>query len=264
MAQTDHGHYESLLDRVKKDPPHWANETIQPWDETLFKTAQPFVKEKYWSDRHSINVFTVIGTQHQDYIGWTWMKFLEQGKRMRQNLDLHRINRAYYFETALKKPAMDYISLDGMHYYIYGDGNHRTCIARFDFFYPDRLPGSGNSADGRSPAETTIMLHGVSVQDYRIDWTFFEIYQSLQEIIAEQGIRAGVEPLSRRKSREDTAGWMRETFETELRFKSYKDGKSQMEILNIESAQRKLDELKSKHVKRSGVLAGFFSRLRSN
>jgi uncharacterized protein Veg len=197
----------SLLERALASPPHWADDRIERWDERLFQRVQPFVTDKYWSDRHSINVFSVVGTQHPDYVGMTWLDFLRRGKRMRENLYLHATNPGYYLDTEAKTPPMYYVSMDGLKWFVAGDGNHRTCIARFDFH------GRGLT-----------MLHGVHLEDYRVDWTFWRIYQALKKTL---GSRAELTVYNTRTARADTAGWMHETYAVRL---IVQEGRKQFEL----------------------------------
>lgn len=115
--------------------PHFAEKVIRSWDETQFNVLQPFIMEHYWCGSSSVNVFRVIGTRHSDYAGGTWLDLLMRGKRMDNiNLPLYQSNPGYYLETTQKVPMMYYQSIDGGDLYIGADGNHRTCIAKFDFF----------------------------------------------------------------------------------------------------------------------------------
>lgn len=199
LSELDQG-MDSLLRRAAMNTPHWARARIRRWDEALFQRVQPFVTDRYWSDRHSINVFSVVGTQHPDYAGLTWLEFLRMGRRMGHNLALYASNPDYYDETDRKTPSMHYQSLDGLRWYVAEDGNHRTAIARFAF-------------DAGLHGEARTMLHGVHLTDYRVDWTFWRIYQALLS-----RLRRGekLEPVHERILREDTSGWMHETYRVSL------------------------------------------------
>ena len=61
----------NLLEQYREDPPEWARKRILGWNEPAWQRMRPFVSKKYWSDRHSVNVFTVVGTQHPDYVKLT-------------------------------------------------------------------------------------------------------------------------------------------------------------------------------------------------
>ncbi len=193
----------TLLQKVRTSPPHWANEAIRPFDEDLYREALPFVKRRYWCDSGSINVFRIVGTRHPDYRNMSWRWMLENGKRMPENLALHATNPGYYLETVRKVPEMTYITLDGMDFYVSTDGNHRSTIARFDF---------------HDCGTTT--LHGVTIDDVRIDWDMFRIYREIIDLIEGGVLSCFVVPFSEKLSREDTAGWMLETFRTGLKIRS--------------------------------------------
>jgi hypothetical protein len=214
-----------LVQAVRHDPPHWAGQTLLAWDLGAFREAEPFAIEKYWSGQQSINVFEVVGTQHPDYQGMAWAEFLERGKRMRQNLALQDSNPGYYLDDAVKLPTMYYVAMDGSGWYVAGDGNHRTCIARFMFHRMGRT-----------------MLHGVNVESYRTDRHALEIFRALREAIARKGLSLLVEPFREKLSREDTGGWMRETYKTGILLRDLAKGTE--EILTPAEAERRLDGIK--------------------
>ncbi len=207
-----------LLEQSLAAPPHWANEKLLPWNERLFQNVTPFITDKYWSSGHSINVFTVVGTQHPDYVGLSWLEFLQQGKRMRENLALHQKNRPYYLATAGKLPPMYYVSLDGMKWYVAGDGNHRTCIARFDFHRTGLC-----------------MLHGVSLEDYRVDWTLYRAWPILKKRLPRD---EELIPVRDRIGRDDTGGWMHERYVVRLLHKSRK-GERLLDRIAVEAMLHK-------------------------
>lgn len=227
---------------VRDNTPYWANKSIEAWDQNKLDLLQPFVKSHYWSDRESINVFAVVGTAHPDYIGLTWHEFLHQGKRMKNNQRLLESNPIYYEETHVKQPSMLYVSIDGSHWYVNGDGNHRTCLARFQF---ERLNAHGMSSK--------TMIHGVTVDDYRIDWELHQLYTSLQKIL-EISPRLGRLSVERKSvSRDDTAGWKIDYYQTQLKFINKKGE----HILDKEAAIVLLDKLNGKS---ASVLSKWFSK----
>jgi hypothetical protein len=178
----------------------------------MFSDLEPFIKQHYWCDSTSVNIFRVVGTQHPDYAEMSWIKLLEKGKRMHLNLRLYAENPGYYYEDIKKEPPMYFKSIDGDNLYIGEDGNHRTCIARCVFYLAGR---------------TT--LHGVTVNDYRIDWDFKKVYEQIVETIQKKGMPYIVKPIKRAVSREDSAGWMLERYENLLFVKDLKNG-SESEI----------------------------------
>ena len=128
------------------------------------------------------------------------MDLLEKGKRMAGNLAELFANPGYYFLSEKKLPSMSYIRVD-QSLYVDNDGNHRTCIARF---FTGLL-------------EKPQILKGVEVTDLVIDKEAYELWRQLG------GLRGLVAVHSKKISRDDGPGWMRESFR--LRFTSYIGGK---------------------------------------
>ncbi|PIV15564.1 MAG: hypothetical protein COZ20_03375 [Gallionellales bacterium CG_4_10_14_3_um_filter_54_96] len=213
-----------LIASICADTPHWASHTLKAWDENDFRAKQPFVNEKYWSSQHSINVFEVVGTAHPDYQGMCWLEFLEKGKRMRQNLQLQQSNPIYYLDEAVKLPTMYYIEIDNSGWHINGDGNHRTCIARFMF-------------QGLSKT----MLHGVNVESYRTDQQAFNAFNRLRIAAAIKNLPWIIESKRKTISREDTAGWMRERYAVSICINDLKNGI--LEELSVVEAIERADKI---------------------
>lgn len=182
-------------------PPYWASQKLLPWDEEQHRKELQFATSYSWSSQQSINVFEVVGTAHPDYIGLSWLEFLEQGKRMRNNVALQESNPDYYLNQEIKQPTMFYVRTSNTGWYVNGDGNHRTCLARF--FFGDL---------GRT------MLHGVTVGEHRIDHHALWVYSWLQDLIAQKGIRLQIEPSKKKLARDDSGGWMRESFALGVRY----------------------------------------------
>ena len=130
---------------------HWADEIIKapPIKEHLIDL---FCVEMEWRDNSEVDLDSITGSVHPDYQGRSWLWFLKHGKRMSGNLALLLRNPNYYFTTEKKLPSMSYLQFDG-NYYIYCDGNHRTCIAKFLFPLLNKKP----------------VLAGVEIHRKRID-----------------------------------------------------------------------------------------------
>lgn len=225
-----------LRDRARAQPPAWAVETIQPWDERRARALAPFVTRDYWTDQGSVNVFRVIGTEHVDYQGLSWLDFLGRGKRMDQNLALHAAHPGYYQETGRKIPGMYYRSLDGLSWFVGADGNHRTCIARFDFH--DR-------------GMTT--LHGVTLNQTAADLELFGLFERLREVCLERRLGERIEPHREMLRREDTAGWKLDHYRVSLQL-SVPDGDSR--LLDAEAARAQLGALETPARRRWWRIAG--------
>lgn len=215
-----------IVEWARKNRPHWSRTVIDRWDDNRMQALMPFVRSHYWSDRHSINVFSVVGTAHPDYAGLTWEHFLQTGKRMPANQALLRTNPQYYFDTEVKHPSMLYVSLNGKHWYVNGDGNHRTCLAKYHFTRPD---------SGGFGSQT--MVHGVTVDDYRIDWRLYDAYLKLKEAVRERKKGESVEGYRYHVGREDGPAWKIDRYDPKIRFI---DGQGLEQLLDHEEARTKL------------------------
>ncbi|MGD2819606.1 hypothetical protein ACP80H_25170, partial [Escherichia coli] len=100
-----------------------------------------FITEHYWTGQGSINVYRIVGTDHPQYAGMTWLELLERGKRMDINIPLLEKNPGYYTQAEQQHAGMSFVSTDGIHWYVSADGNHRSCLARFLF----HLQGEGRT-----------------------------------------------------------------------------------------------------------------------
>lgn len=219
----------NIVDWAMQHRPHWARTTIEAWDDNRMQALTPFVRSHYWSDRHSVNVFSVVGTAHPDYAGLSWEHFLRTGKRMPANQALLRSNPDYYFDTGVKHPSMLYISLNGKHWYVNGDGNHRTCLARFHFARP-HAQGFGSQT----------MVHGVTVDDYRVDWKLYDVFLKLKEAVRLRKNGETVEGYRYHTGREDGPAWKIDRFDPKIRLV---DGQGQSLLLDHDSARDKLASL---------------------
>lgn len=218
-----------IVEWAEKHRPHWSKQAIDRWDENRLQALMPFVRTHYWSDRHSVNVFAVVGTAHPDYIGLSWERFLKTGKRMSVNQELLRSNPDYYFDTQVKRPSMLYVSLNGKHWYVNGDGNHRTCLARYHF---ERLNALG--------FETQTMIHGVTIDDYRVDWKLFDAFLKLKEALRAKRPGDSVEGYRFHTGREDGPAWKIDRYEPQIKHVS-SNGKET--ILGLDKARELLSSL---------------------
>lgn len=198
-AMTESRTQASLLAKALARPAHWAGDRLLAFGEASFRALAPFVTRHYWIDAGDVNVFRVIGTRHPDYVGLSWLEFLERGECMPANHALWQQNPGYYLGTAVKLPQMSFISVNGQDWYVDADGNHRTCIARFDFDWA-----------GRS------VLHGVTLADWRFDTPFAQSFASLRALIADRRLPWRVRHVNRALGRDDNAGWKLDRFENRL------------------------------------------------
>jgi hypothetical protein len=192
-----------FVEQVRSAPPSWANDEILRWDDSCFRRERDFITRHYWTTQGSINVFRIIGTDHPQYAGMSWLELLDRGKRMDINIPLLEKNPGYYTEPGHKRSSMNFNSFDGINWFIGSDGNHRSCLARFYF----HVNGLGMT-----------QLHDVTMNHYDIDHLYYEACREIQKLIdvmAQQGIYLTLEVRNQVVHRDDTPGWKLDHFQIE-------------------------------------------------
>lgn len=221
QTSTDRNLNFDFVRRQVEQPPAWASEVLQSWEEAYPQEKHAFLQSHYWTETGSINVFRVVGTDHWDYQGKSWLDFLTGGKRMQRNLHALLDNPSYYLQPTERRPAIHYNTLDGLNFYVGSDGNHRTCIARF--FLAEQQKSQ---------------LHDVTLNHYQVNDSFYHLYRQLRQQISLQGLPIQVHPERVQLGREDTAGWKMDTYQTTLNWLNLK---TQEEIvLSEDQAQEQL------------------------
>lgn len=184
-----------LMAQVRADMPSWAQIPLARWDDTGFRVMSDFVTEHYWTGQGSINVYRIVGTDHPQYAGMTWLELLERGKRMDINIPLAEKNPGYYTQAEQAHTGMNFVSLDGINWYVSADGNHRSCLARFCF----HLQGEGRT-----------QLHNVCQSVYQVDRVFQSVcgkIHSLAEPLSRKGVYIRMQARHLVTEREDLSGW---------------------------------------------------------
>ena len=197
-----------LIKEFENEIPYWAHVKIKAWDRELFVKKTPFIIDHYWVSENSINVFAVIGTERGDYQGISWWDFLRTGKRMKHNHELYQQNPQYYAELKERIPKIYYQTCNGQDWYVAGDGNHRTCIARFDAY-----------------KRGSCLLHNVETNSYSFDEDLFRVYEQLEDIIQQRRILSLLSVYTKAKYRHDTPGWCKEGFTVKIRYEDLTKGK---------------------------------------
>ena len=187
---------ETLLERVTKTQISFKNNIIEKFTE--HDLPRDFISEEYWEDNANIPVSKIVGTQHPDYIGLTWEELLHKGKRMHINLPLADENPGYYYSDEKKLPTMSFNRYKDL-YYVSGDGNHRSAIAKFLFYF------SGSTH-----------LNGVTFYEYKVNDKGYALVEKLKDAIAQKRLSLKINTLRAAIAREDGAGWKRDHFSTTL------------------------------------------------
>lgn len=160
----------SLLKKALWLTPEFAFRKIEVFDRVLFEKMKEFAFEESWRPNQSINISDVVGTTDLSYEGKTWMELLRSGGRMPENLSLAETNPDYYHGVKKKAPKMSYIKTDGK-LYIDKDGHHRSCIAKFLFYFAIRTH-----------------LHGVELREYQIAKDIYRRYSGIRDLLIEKGL----------------------------------------------------------------------------
>ncbi|MGA1847244.1 hypothetical protein [Deferribacter abyssi] len=193
-----------FIKQVNNSKLEFADRQIKSWYDVFKKDYEPFVVCCEWISDTSINIGSIIGTKHPDYIGLTWREFIKVGKRMPLNIQLYEQNPDYYYNVDKKLPEISYISIDKTNYYVDADGNHRTAIAKFIF-------------------ENSRLFQGVSITNLKIDYDFYKFYRSFIQTIKTKNLPLHVDVNSKHVVREDGSGWCRDYFETEFSVVNYRN-----------------------------------------
>lgn len=205
-------------------PPHWSDQVIQTWRDVMPADKEGFITHHYWTETGSVNVFQVVGTDHWDYQGKTWLELLKAGKRMPHNLQKLSDNPDYYLKPVERRPRIHYYTTDGMHFYVGADGNHRTCIAKF-FLYE----------------QAKSQLHDVSLDHYRVDESFYQTYLQLSALIEKLVLPVKLRVERKQVGRKDTHGWKVDEFTPSLIWLNYQTGEEK--VLDIALALNQLQVL---------------------
>jgi len=182
---------EKLAKDIAENPQKYAKELRQILGKIEYLNEPElsrFVEEEELLGMREVNINNVVGTFHPDYGNLYWSEMLIYGKRMHINLSLLKQNPSYYLERDEKKPTMEYLEIDGK-IYVYGDGNHRTAIAKVF------LNLLGISTFGK-----------VFLKRWKINYRAMELENKAKQ----KGVFVIVK--KEKFSREDDVGWHREKY----------------------------------------------------
>lgn len=184
----------NILNWAKSNPSWWASAILKP----MPMPDERFVIRKGIHTRASVNIHQVVGTDHPDYMNKDWMYLLEQGRRMTRRLKDLAENPGYYLATDfVRDPSWRLATFDGgVTWYVDGDGNHRSCIARF---YLERL------IDSRQ--KESAFVHGIQARFVQMDEAMRTVVNFVEANYPNYLIR--IEPKQVR--RDDGVGWYMDT-----------------------------------------------------
>jgi hypothetical protein len=194
-----------FLEQVNANPPPWAENILLPYEDIRESKLEDYVVYKYSCSNDSVNVQDVVGTAHPDYVNESWLWLLNNGKRMLEVLPQLAKTPSYYFETS-KKEQIGFTEIDGKTY-ITGGGNHRTCIARFFFYY-----------------RGLTTLYGVYKEVYRIDHHFKSLFEALKDTLKRKKIDHSLRVVQETIERIDTASWSRDNYSLKAKLEIDRSG----------------------------------------
>lgn len=217
----------AFVRRQRISQPVWARDKHRVLTNLSRRSLEPFVHTTTINKNASVELSQVVGTEHPDYGGMSWLEMLSRGKKMRSNLNLLLNNPGYYLATMPNDNQPSYYTQDGSSIFIVGDGNHRTCIARF--FLAER---------GLS------QLHGVTITHDQIDHELLRLYRRLKTAVDKTGTVARVQP--DRSSISEERHQARETYRYEP-FLVWRDWKTQRaERLDRNQVRERVEALEVK------------------
>jgi hypothetical protein len=157
------------------------NDTILSWDKAFPSSKQKFVVQENRKEKQTVNLSKVVGTHHQTYAGnMTWRELLNSGQRM-QGPDgwISKVdkNPKLFSESSMPYHDIHYGTVDGENYYIIGEGNHRTTIAKFLF-----------ALQGVEP-----LLQGVTTTTYTVDWKACEAHENCLQTIERKKLKLWIQ-----------------------------------------------------------------------
>lgn len=180
---------ESLIDWIKKTPPAWSHNVIRDMEQDYPERSEgmPGVRQFVYLTENAyrdIDPDTIVG-QWNHSAGQTWLKAVFEPNRkpgsIKTCLNLADSNPSYYFNN-LK--AIQLTSFDGENWYSHSGGNHRTIIGKFVI--------------AKAEAKTGVKHNflGVSTLRYHIDHECLDMYQKLDILIKENGLKITLDALS--------------------------------------------------------------------
>ncbi|MFX1689838.1 hypothetical protein PWR05_35855 [Paraburkholderia sp. A2RI-6] len=124
----------SLFETIQSDPPTWANDSIQSWDDILQHDMTDFVVRETFERDARVDMRDVIGQSGHD-AGQTWLEAAVnpqyKATKMARMFDLYERNPDYYFNGELGAGDSLFLSsANGSKWYTDSGGNHRTVVAK--------------------------------------------------------------------------------------------------------------------------------------
>jgi hypothetical protein len=126
----------ALLDFISKNPPAWATNTIEHWNDVFDRSEDAdilkFVTRENYISNARVDMREVVG-QWDHYARQTWLEAVSNPQyrpgKMSSAFNLYETNPDYYFSGELAG-GIHLSSLNGGPWFSI-EGNHRTVVAKF-------------------------------------------------------------------------------------------------------------------------------------
>lgn len=192
----------TLRTKLTQLKPAWGNEKLQIWDDSLLRKVSGFVTDMYVSESESVNVYSIVGTDNKDYLGKTWAELVSNDLATGSYIETFSLKHdvIYYpkIDVALG-PSVYLVSLDGLRWYVHGEGIADVALARYD------LVGG-----------TQYTIHNVHKRDFRVDWTMFRYITTLESLIQNHNLPFSLYVQNVLKSENAYAGFVHKIFEIQV------------------------------------------------
>jgi hypothetical protein len=158
----DNRHLETnFYKKLTNYPPVFSSKIIGNFNDTGLSEKLNFVTKKEIIPSASIDINTIVGTDNDEIAGLTWQEFLHSGAKMPDAILQAESNPSYYHNNNIKE-GIAYTCVDE-ETFVSGDGNHRSCIAKYLLI---------NSDDHQ--------IHGVRITKLSVANDIFENFKNIQ------------------------------------------------------------------------------------
>lgn len=107
---------------------------LRAWSEVFTPGLVQFAQRIYTTSHDSVHPKQIVGYAALDHTGMSWKHLMRDGPKMADNLAWLERNPRYYFDGSTPGVPPDPVQLatiDGLEFYVTGQGLHRACIARY-------------------------------------------------------------------------------------------------------------------------------------
>lgn len=107
---------------------------LRTWSDVFTPDSIPFAQRIYSTSHDSVHPKQIVGYAALDHTGMSWERLMRDGPKMVENLAWLERNPRHYFDGSTPGVPPDPVqlaTLDGLEFYVTGQGLHRACIARY-------------------------------------------------------------------------------------------------------------------------------------